>query len=127
MPLDRIVPYDPDGNVWACDWRESQVDGNGRLIQRPRTAHVAGVRGVRALRDTPCLHDGTKDVELVLRRRLQSAQAYNARLHAYNDRLLSIIHALTRQLAVKERVWLGEDAMLPKQAREKIRRCQCAS
>lgn len=99
-PMDRPVPYDPDGNLWAHRWRESQVNADGRPKKRPSTAHVAGVRGVRDLRDAPRQTSSTEDVDL-LRHRLQCAQAYNARLQAYNDRLLGIIHALTRQLAAK--------------------------
>ena len=100
MQMDRPVPYDPRGNLWAQPWRESQVTGDGRPKQRPNTAHVAGVRGVRGLRDAPRRATCTEDIDL-LRQRLQCAQAYNARLQAYNDRLLGMIHALTRQLAVK--------------------------
>ena len=100
MQMDRPVPYDHRGTLWAKHWRESQVNGDGRPKQRPSTAYVAGVRGVRGLRDAPRQKTCTEDIDL-LHHRLQCAQAHNDRLQAYNDRLLGIIHALTRQLAAK--------------------------
>lgn len=92
---ERVVPFDPAGDIWSRCWTSNDVHRDGR-VKRPRplsAAAVAGVRGVRALRDSKKGEADSDEIE-VLKRRLAFAQAYNARL-------LSIMHVLTARLSEK--------------------------